>query len=369
MRGLYIHIPFCKKKCPYCDFYSISSDKDLASQYLDILSYKIKKINKNISTVYIGGGTPTVLDEELLNFLLIKMEEILKKSEENTIEANPESLTREKIKIFLRRGITRISIGVQSLREEKLKFLGRIHTKEEGVEKVLMAKRLGFKNINIDLIYGLPYEKLSDFKKEIEEAVKLPITHISCYMLTLKKSSPLYKYIKNISQEEVARMYKFLMRYLPSCGFYQYEVSNFAKKNYSSRHNAIYWKNKEYIGLGASSVSYIEGKRVKKIADVKRYIQLVKENISPVIFEEKLSPYKRAKETASLNIRLKEGINFSQFKKETGFDFWQIEDEEEIYNLVKKGLLKYKKRNKKIIGISLTKQGFLFADEVSSSLV
>lgn len=369
MRGLYIHIPFCEKKCPYCDFYSIPYDEDLASCYLDILSYEIKNLNKSISTVYIGGGTPTILDEKLLDFLLISLEKILKRSEENTIEANPESLTKDKIKLFLRRGINRISIGVQSLRDEKLKFLGRIPTSSQAIEKVMEAKKLGFKNINIDLIYGLPHEELDEFKKEIKKVVKLPITHLSCYMLTLKKSSPLYKYIKDISEEEVARMYRFLMRYLPQRGFYQYEVSNFAKRNYFSRHNIIYWKNKEYIGLGASSVSYTEGIRTKRVADVKKYIQLIKENKSPIVFKEKLSPSKRAKETASLNIRLKEGINFSRFQKETGFDFWQIEEKNQIHDLIKKGWLRYKKRGKKKVGISLTEEGFLFADSVSSSLL
>ena len=369
MRGLYIHIPFCRKKCPYCDFYSIPYDKNLTSQYLDILSQEIESLNKSISTLYIGGGTPTVLDESLLDVFLKKLGKILEKSKESTIEANPESLTKEKIKLFLRRGINRISIGIQSLNEKKLKFLGRIHSQEEAVDKVVEAKRLGFDNINVDLIYGLPYENLEELKKELKEILKLPITHLSCYMLTLEETSPLYHYSKDISEEKVARMYRFLMEYLPKRGFFQYEVSNFAKRGYHSRHNIIYWENKEYIGIGASSVSYIDHIRIKRVEDVRRYIRLIKEKKSPVVFEERLNSFERAKETAALNIRMKKGINFSEFEKKTDFNFWKIAKKRDIDRLVKRGWLRYRKRKEKVKGIFPTSQGFLFVDEVSSLFV
>lgn len=367
--GLYIHIPFCKKKCPYCDFYSIPYEPKLASMYIDILSKDIEKLNNKITTVYIGGGTPSVLSIKLLDKLLKKLTPIFRLSKENTIEANPESLDEDKIELFLKRGITRLSVGVQSVCESKLKVLGRVHTVSQSYDAIFKAKRTGFKNISIDLIYGLAGETLKEWKKELREVTNLPIKHISCYALSCEEKTPFYKYKKLISEEVVSEMMKWNMEYLPGKRFFQYEISNFAKDGFKCRHNLLYWDSCSYIGLGPSAVSYIKNIRSKNISCVRRYIKCRKGGKGSIEFKEKLTPLKRAKETAALNIRRLQGLNFNNFKKSTGFDFWEVVDKKTIGFLVRNGLLRHKKRNNSLVGIQLTRRGVLFADEVCAWLV
>ena len=247
--GLYIHIPFCRRKCPYFDFYSIPYNRKPASLYIDILSDQIEKLNCKIKTVYIGGGTPTVLDIDLLKVFLKRLAPICAASKENTIEANPESLDKDKCALLLREGINRISLGVQSLRDGKLALLGRLHSSHQARQAVLLAKRAGFTNISADCIYGLPGESLTEWKKELTEIVRLPIQHLSCYSLTCEKGTRFYKYRKRIGEDIVAQMYKWNLYFLPRNGFTYYEVSNFAKRGYACKHNLVYWENNPYIGF------------------------------------------------------------------------------------------------------------------------
>lgn len=367
--GLYIHIPFCKSKCPYCDFYSIPYNRKRASLYIDILSNQIEKLNYKFETVYIGGGTPTVLDADLLDILLRKLVPICASSKENTIEVNPESLNKDKCALLLKRGINRISVGVQSLQDKKLALLGRVHSSCEAVKAVLLAKEKGFTNISADCIYGVPGESLREWKKELAEIVKLPVQHLSCYSLTCEKGTPIYRDRRGIEEEVVACMYEWNISFLPRRKFFHYEVSNFAKRGYKCRHNLLYWDNNPYVGLGAGAFSYQKEVRTKNVADVSAYIKAAKEGKSPVIFEEKLQPLRRARETASLLIRRKKGVDFATFKRKTGFDFWSVERKKALSPLIEQKLLRYKKRCKKITGVILTRKGFLFADEVSSRLV
>jgi oxygen-independent coproporphyrinogen-3 oxidase len=359
------------KKCIYCDFYSVESRKDLTIAFLEILCQQIEKLEGNFFTIYIGGGTPTVLDLPLLEKLLNSLTKF--SPLEFTIEANPESLSKDKIELFLDKGINRLSIGVQSLRYDKLKKLGRLHSVKEAKEKIFLAKKCGFKNISIDLIFGVWEEDFKNWQQELEEAIKLPITHISCYSLTYEKDTPLYREVKAkkiipLKEKKVADMYKYTLDYLPKKGFLQYEVSNFSKKGFLCKHNLNYWRNNPYLGLGPSAASYIEGLRTQNVSSVEDYIKRVRENKEIIVRKERLSPKRRAKEYACLKIRCKEGIDFEEFKKKTGLDFWKLEAPELSF-LLKHKLIKFKKRNKKIKGISLTKKGFLFADTVSSSLL
>jgi oxygen-independent coproporphyrinogen-3 oxidase len=369
--SLYIHIPFCRRKCLYCDFYSINYKKDIASSYIDILCRQIKQLNNDFSTIYIGGGTPTVLEFKLLKKFLKTLRKF--SVEEFTIEANPESLTQKKIKLFLDEGINRLSIGIQSLKEEKLKKLGRLHSEKEAKEAVFLTKRSGFKNVNIDLIFGVWQENFRSWQKELKEATELPITHISCYSLTYEKGTPLYREVKAkriipLEDKKIADMYKYTLDYLPKKGFLQYEVSNFSKKGYQCKHNLNYWQNGSYLGLGPSASSYIEGVRSKNISSVKEYIKRVRENKPIIVEKEKLSLKRRVKEYASLKIRCKEGIDFEEFRRKTGFDFWELEGEN-IKHLIDYKLIKFKRKNKKIIGVALTKKGFLFSDTASAYFV
>ncbi len=369
---LYIHIPFCRKKCSYCDFYSIEYEEELARKYIEVLIKQIRNFKEkgyNFSTLYIGGGTPSVLAEKLLERLLKSLE--LSKMQEASFEANPESLSREKLKLLLELGINRLSVGVQSFDDKVLRFLARLHTSEEALKAISLAKEVGFENINVDLIYGVPNKDFNLWKKELELVVTLPIKHISLYSLTYEKSTPLFLRLRNreftpISEEEEAQIYKYAVEYLEREKFFRYEVSNFSKRGYECRHNLIYWENAPYLGIGPSAVSYIEGVRKKYILDIYQYIEAIERGQENEIFIEKeeLPPLKRAKETAVLNLRMRGGINFKEFKKFTGFDFLEIE-EANFNRLLRERLLTFKRKDSKIYGVRLTKKGFLFYDYVS----
>ena len=367
--GLYIHIPFCRSKCPYCDFYSISYQSSLAKDYVNILSKVVKKINTKIDTVYIGGGTPSVLPVGFLKRLLKSIKNILESSTENTIEVNPESISKDKLILLRGYNINRISIGMQSLYDSKLKFLGRIHSVKEAKTAVFNAKKCGFSNISIDLIYGIPDEKLSDWKEELKQAAALPVQHISCYSLILEPHTRFYSLRSAIDDEAVARMYLFNMWFLPRAGFSQYEVSNFSLTGFGCKHNIKYWQNLEYIGIGPSAVSFINRKRVKNVSDIKKYVNRYYAGKDQAMYTEQLSQLKYAKELAALKIRTKEGIDFGWFKTKTGFDFFDIEDRKDVYKLKKRGLLVIHKKGGADAGIHLSRKGFLFCDEVSSCFV
>jgi oxygen-independent coproporphyrinogen-3 oxidase len=348
-KSLYIHIPFCRKKCGYCDFYSRPYSEGSVSLYIDILCRQIKDLKNSFRTIYIGGGTPTVLSVDLWAKLLKSLKKFTRSGLEFTIEANPESLDEAKVKLFKAQGVNRLSIGVQSLFDKKLKQLGRIHSAQDAVAKVLLAKNNGFNNLNADFIFGLAGESLDGWKKELRQIVKLPLKHISLYALT---------YSEVASEEITSRIYKYNQSYLPKKGFRHYEVSNFSKKGYESQHNLNYWDNSSYLGLGPSAVSYHQGLRQKNIADLGKYLQ--KQTIAS---KEELSPLKRAKETAALKIRTSQGIDFKWFKKQTGFDFKKLEAEA-LEGIRGQGLVKYAKTK-----VYLTAKGFLFSDAVSRALV
>ncbi|MBN2120861.1 MAG: radical SAM family heme chaperone HemW [Candidatus Omnitrophica bacterium] len=367
---LYIHIPFCRRKCDYCDFYSIDYSKELARSYINTLIGQIKSLKDqgfSFSTVYIGGGTPSVLDEYLLERLLKTIN--CPGVKETTLEANPESLTRPKLEIMRNLGLSRISIGVQSFDNKVLSFLGRVHNKAQALKAVELAEKTGFKNISIDLIFGLPKRGLDFWKKELSQAAALEIKHISLYSLTYEKGTPLYSRLKSrefspIGNEEEAEMYSYSIDFLSKKKFFQYEVSNFSKRGFDCRHNLFYWDNSSYLGLGASAVSYVNGVRKKYTLSVQEYVKKARGlSDEAVVEQEKLSPLRRAKETAALNIRRAKGINFLKFAKNTGFDFLTIEAKAKD-KLLEEKLIVLKKRNSRIFGIKLTRKGFLFCDKV-----
>lgn len=372
-KALYIHIPFCRKKCAYCDFYSITYSSSLASNYINALVNQIMVLNGDFSTIFIGGGTPSILCIDLLKRLLNSLRKISLSAEEFTIEVNPESLTIDKIKLFIDQGVNRLSIGAQSFIDDKLVQLGRLHSVKEAISSVALAKRGGFNNINIDLIFGVWDQTLNSWEKELQMAVRLPITHISCYALTIEKDTPLYYVTKNnrtkiMKDGEVAAMYKFAMKSLPKNGFFQYEVSNFSRKGFECRHNLHYWDNGSYVGLGPSAVSCFSQQREKNIDDIQRYTTMVVNGKSPVVLKDRLSKLKKAKETAVLSLRTKKGLNFDKFKQDTGFNFLEIE-KDNLKKLISEGLLRYKLKNRKKIGMSVTRKGFLFSDTVSRELL
>jgi len=378
-KSLYIHIPFCRKKCPYCDFYSRSYDKSLAKTYIGVLCKQIEALGNDFSTIYIGGGTPSVLGLPLLKKLLKALSKISIKVEEFTIEVNPESLDKRKLELFRDNGVNRLSVGLQSFSDKKLRKLGRIHNSKKAIEVVQLAKRAGFKDIGIDLIFGVSKETVSEWMAELEQAVSLDIKHISTYCLTYEKNTPLFlqvkkKFIIPLGEGVLAKMYIGAINYLSKKGFKHYEISNFAKPGFESKHNRSYWQGNSYLGLGPSAVSFIGGtladtsKREKNASSVIKYIDKIKKEESPVSFSETLSKKKQAKELAAIKIRTKEGIDFKWFKARTGYDFLKLEGEA-LEGLSKHGLLKYRRKKGRIIGVYLNKKGFCFADTASSSFL
>ncbi len=373
MNSLYVHIPFCKRKCIYCNFYSRVYKDSEASDYVDALLFQLGKLARPFKTVYVGGGTPTALSAPLLLKLLKGLSYASATAEEFTFEANPESLDMDKLKILRDHGVNRLSIGMQSLRDEKLKSLGRIHDARKAVDSVTAASKSGFDNISIDLIFGLWGEKPENWKREIEEAVKLPVKHISCYELTYEKGTPLFGMLENkavtpTEDDFVAEMYEMAIDGLAFSGFKQYEVSNFAVPGSESKHNSNYWDNASYLGLGASAFSYDGRMRSRNVSDAPEYARRVLSGKNFTEFSETLLPERRARETAAVKIRTKAGIDFEWFKSGTGYDLKELE-KKALPRLVGDGLVKYKRQGDVETGICLKRKGFLFCDTVSSSLL
>jgi len=370
--SLYIHIPFCKQKCPYCDFYSVISGKAVQN-YIDALTVQITGLKGKFSTIYIGGGTPTVLPISPLIKLLKSLTKHVNSQTEFSFEANPESIDEDKLKVLKDYGVNRLSIGVQSLNDQKLTKLGRIHDVRCAINSVYLAKDCGFDNIGVDLIYGVWGETFKCWSEELKKGVNLPVKHISCYSLSYEPGTKIcaQKNIRKViplDEANVADMYKLAIDFLPKHKFKHYEISNFAQESFFCRHNLNYWNNCPYLGLGASAVSYQSGVRRKNVCDLDEYIERVEKRLPLDESKEKLSSLSKAKETAALKIRVKEGIEFLWFKKNTGFDFLKLE-KEALKKLIKDGLISYQKENNKICGISLTRKGFLFCDIVSANFL
>jgi len=324
IHNLYIHIPFCIKKCLYCDFYSVSYDESLAEYYIDSLCKEIN-LRKNccnlLKTIYIGGGTPSVLNIKSL----IKLLEYLQNSFnfahdiEITTEINPGTIDEAKAQTLVILGVNRFSIGVQSFNNEELKFLGRIHNSADALRTIKTLRKYGVNNLSIDLIYGIPGQKIESWEKSLNKAINLSPDHISAYELTLEENTVLYKIMKssakrnksNLSlpdEDNIIDMYNYTIDYLATNYYYQYEISNFAKIGFKCLHNLNYWDRGEYIGLGAGAHSFIDGIRKKNVADINKYIHSLKSDIIPETEIFKITKGEALKEFIFLGLRKTEGI-------------------------------------------------------------
>lgn len=343
--GLYVHIPFCKKKCLYCDFNSYESNDE--DEYIEALC---KEINSYINegkfifrTVFIGGGTPTFIKWKNMKRIIELIKPHVKNDGEITIECNPESMNEEAIKEYYEMGINRLSIGLQAIQNSLLKSIGRIHNYEDFIKSYTIAKRQGFKNINIDLMFSLPEQTLNMWHKTLEEVCDLEPEHISCYSLIVEESTPIYALIKSgkltLPDEDMDReMYHLAINVLFQKGYKQYEISNFAKEGYECFHNLIYWKNEEYLGVGAGSHSKIESRRFWNIKGINEYIKNVKNNETCIDGFEDINKNGDMWETIFLNLRLNEGLNIAQFNKKYKKDFVSLY-KETINELCKEKLL------------------------------
>lgn len=276
MKSCYIHIPFCKTICTYCDFCKFYYNKKWILKYLEQLQEEIKINYKDekLRTLYIGGGTPTSLDYDELKYLLDIVKELrLNDNYEYTIEANAETLTLDKIKLFKEYGVNRVSIGVESIVEKNIKFLERHHTKQNVIEVINLLKKEGINNINIDLIYALPKQNIDDLKIDLEFFLSLDIPHISTYSLMVEPHTKLYiDNEQNIDEALDLDMYNYICQMLEDNGYAHYEISNFAKNGFESKHNLTYWNNDEYYGFGIGASGYIDNIRYDNTRSINKYL-------------------------------------------------------------------------------------------------
>ncbi len=316
---LYIHIPFCLKKCIYCDFYSVSDSKFIIGAYMTALCKELEMRKEYIGKlcgIYIGGGTPSILKEKDIATIMDKIRSTchISAAAEITSEANPGTLTESGIKGMLNAGINRISIGVQSLSDKELSLLGRMHDAAEAIAAVTTARKSGFGNISLDLIYGIPGQDLVSWKRTLEKIVSLHSEHISAYELTPEKNTVLYEQLEKgrlhlPDEDEVAEMYYTAIDILTEAGYKHYEISNFALPNLQCRHNLNYWDRGEYLGIGAGAHSFLNGRRISNICDVRQYIHDVELGTSPIAEETLLTRREEIEETLFLGLRKTDGFD------------------------------------------------------------
>jgi oxygen-independent coproporphyrinogen-3 oxidase len=382
--ALYIHIPFCAKKCPYCDFFSVKYSKERVDQFWAALFRELDFLNsfvkvKQIRSIYIGGGTPSLIEGDKILALLNKISNYFKipPGIEITIEANPSSLSKEKIISYKRIGINRLSVGIQSFNRSFLKILGRQTTPEKN-KKILDLITKHFNNYSTDLIFALPGQKISDFKKDLKELLKFEPPHISLYNLEIHENTVFYDKFKSgklnpINEEIDAEMYEYAAKKLVENDYQHYEISNFAKRGYRAQHNYLYWKYQPYLALGPGAAGFDGKLRYQNINDLETYMDIYSSknnnlekkgfnsNRNNIFLPRELTKLDKAEKMAEycfLNLRTAEGLSCFEFKKKFAADFYKIYGEKVIILKKKKLLIE---RNGRIY---LSRKGRLLANEV-----
>ncbi len=371
--GLYIHIPFCEKKCGYCDFYSITQIERI-DEFVDALLAEIRLAaplyrNLSVDTIFFGGGTPTILSTTQIHKIWNQLHQYfdIAPDGEFSIEANPGTLDEQKLKNLRKTGFNRLSMGVQSFQEEDLKFLGRIHTTAEILENFQAARQAGFNNINIDLMTAFPGLSENRFRDTLEKAVSLKPEHISCYTLIFEPKTPFYARMEKgelspLDDESEAGFYEIANQQLSDSGYQPYEVSNFAvDTKRRCRHNLKYWNHEPCLGFGPSAHSFMDNRRWWNFRPLNKYLQSVGEHQIPVAESETLDSDKLEFEYIFLHLRLREGVNLLDFQKRFQKNFIQ-KYSRKLKSFMDDGLLQQ-------IGdqISLTHRGWLLADEVAGA--
>ena len=377
--GIYMHIPFCKQKCNYCDFISYTNKCEKIENYIECLEKEIDKFdyrNYNVTTIYIGGGTPSYIDskyiKQIMNSIYKKLQ--LEKNElkevEITIEVNPGTVTKGKLQDYKDVGINRISIGLQCVQDRLLKILGRIHTFEDFINTYNLAKEVGFENINVDLMLGFPDQSIEDIKESLNQIIKLNPNHVSTYSLIVEEGTKIFNQIENnelqLPDEELERnMYWYVKNTLELNGYNHYEISNFSKKGKESKHNMNCWNQEEYIGFGIAAHSYISNIRFSNTNNLEEYIKNITNNEleKNIIIEEEQTLEDKKREFMMLGFRKIEGVNISKFK-EKFVDNPIFIYREKLNKLVEEGLIEIDLNN-----IRLTNKGIDFANLVFEEFI
>lgn len=332
-KGLYIHIPFCVKKCGYCDFFSLEGQCDSVKEhYTKRIIEELLNINETVETVFIGGGTPSCLPLQLL--LEIVKACPVRENGEFTIEVNPGTVDKQYLDGLRKAGVNRLSIGVQTLSDEELKILGRIHSVSEFLNCYRWAREVGFENINIDLMFAFPEQTISSFKETLNKVIGLNPEHVSCYALMVEEGTPFYEAgIREVDGEEDRALYHLAVETLEANGYQRYETSNFAREGYECKHNLHYWHAGEYYGIGAAAHSFIDGIRRYYPEELPYFLEK-----NPSLVSEVLSQEEKMSELAILMLRLTKGIDKSLFYERFGKPFDQV-FKRPIFKWEKEGLL------------------------------
>lgn len=366
----YVHIPFCTQICYYCDFSKVFIKNQPVDEYLQALirefeSYDIKKLR----TLYIGGGTPTSITAEQLEYLLTNLTKHLDLSvlEEFTIEANPGDLTEDKIEVLKHSAVNRVSLGVQTFNDKHLKQIGRSHNEAQIYSTISNLKEAGFHNISIDLIYALPGQTMEDVKENVAKAIALDIPHLSLYSLILEHHTVFMNKMRRgklqLPKEDLeAEMFEYIISELEANGFEHYEISNFTKPGFESRHNLMYWDNADYFGVGAGASGYLNGVRYRNRGPIQHYLKAVAQG-NARLSEEKLTKDEMMEEELFLGLRKKTGVSIARFEEKFGLSF------EERYGqivreLCQQGLLVL---DDKVV--RMTKKGLFLGDTVAERFI
>ncbi len=361
--GLYLHIPFCKSKCPYCDFYSTRAGENEYDDYVISLKEKLKywrtQFDGTVKTVYIGGGTPSVLGVERLCDILnsVKSDFTLESDAEITVEVNPDSGKKLDFSAMKNAGFNRLSIGMQSAVPSELKKLGRIHTAEDARHTVELAKSAGFTNISLDLMTGIPLQTKESLKESIDFCASCEVTHISSYILKIEENTKFAQIESKLnlpSDDEQAELYLYTVKLLEKYGYLQYEISNFAKKGYESRHNSSYWECGEYLGIGPSAHSFFKGRRFFYDRNIENF------KANKIIDDGEGGT---AEEFIMLSLRLKKGLNADEYEKRYGTPLPQsFFNKAQLY--IKSGFMVQNGNS-----FSFTPKGFLVSNTIISDLI
>lgn len=370
MTATYIHIPFCEHICFYCDFNKVFLEGQPVDEYVEMLLREMQLTmaqtpDEKIETIYVGGGTPTTLNEKQLDRLLTGMKEILlfQMGNEFTFEANPGDLSVDKLKVLHDHGVNRLSMGVQSFNDDLLKKIGRIHKVKDVYQSIANARQVGFENISIDLIYRLPGQTEADFNNSLVKALELELPHYSTYSLILENKTIFYNLMRQgklplPTEDEEANMYQMAIDLMAEKGRKQYEISNYALPGYESQHNLIYWKNEKYYGFGAGAHGYLGGHRYQNNGPIQQYLEPLRKNRLPILRTQQLSIEEKIEEEMFLGLRKLEGVSIQHF-----FDKFQVSVfevyQEVIDSLVADGLIEVT-----LDKIRLTEKGKFLGNEV-----
>ena len=366
----YVHIPFCTQICYYCDFSKVFIKNQPVDAYLEHLiqetrSYEIGKLR----TLYIGGGTPTALSAQQLAYLLTELPKVMDLSEveEFTIEANPGDLDPDKIAVLKVSQVNRVSLGVQTFDNKMLKKIGRSHQEQDIYDNIRHLKQAGFDNISIDLIYALPGQTMDQVKENVAKAIDLDIPHMSLYSLILENHTVFMNRMRRgklpLPKEELeAEMFEYIIEELEKGGFEHYEISNFSKPGFESRHNLVYWDNAEYYGLGAGASGYVDGIRYKNHGPIRHYLEAVEAGKARII-EEHLTLEEKMEEELFLGLRKKSGVSKARFEEKFGVSFDQRYGQV-VASLTEQGLLVPDDKQ-----VRMTKRGLFLGDTVAEKFI